>query len=254
MLEEDRAVYVAPRNIFTAGDILSIEQSNSDASALVISLRDGVSPLPLVNPPARVAVYMDGRHSAIAHLDYYDSSTPATLSGLLPGQIQRLMRALNIGQFGVMNGTNLSAVPRETTVAAGSSIKVDIFGSGMVDLRAYQVALDAVGGAIGALRVESMFVDTVRPDFAFSGLAVVTAADENRVRLLTALYEGSVDAVDEAYLGTIVFTAPRDYVGEVQIKVRAGNDTLLRNEAGSPVRYDVAETVIVNVTRPGQGN
>ena len=105
-------------------------------------------------------------------------------------------------------------VPRSPMVRAGEQLIVDIFASGIAELRAYEIALEVRPSDARQVRrltdapvavLESIGVDVARKDYVFDGLMSYPVVNVSRGRLAGASLEASVDIADRVYLGTYTY-------------------------------------------------
>ncbi len=142
--------------------------------------------------------------------------------------------------------------PAMTAVPAGEVdglILFDVFVSGVVDLRGYQVTLEAIGMKGDLLDLQDIWVDTVRPDYVFASQQVVTAVDLVGGRLAGAMFLGSVDAMRPAYVGTFAFNSPPEASGTFNAQVLLGKQSLLRTAASTPIAFKAGPAAVVAVEK-----
>ena len=141
--------------------------------------------------------------------------------------------------------------PAITAVLVGQDdglLLVDVFVSGVVDVRGYQVSLAATtGGNRGRLEIQDIWVDTSRADYVFASEEAVNAVDLVGGRLVGAMFSGSVDAMRPAYAGTFAFKATPDAQGNFKVSVQMGSQTLLRNSASQPIALKTGAAVVIAV-------
>jgi hypothetical protein len=150
--------------------------------------------------------------------------------------------------------SGIVSLERNRQAASGQRglVVVDVFLSGAVDLRGYQIALDAIGGGDtpsggGQLVLEDVRIDTNRADYVFHGLDSYPATDAVRGRLASALATGDKPSGDAAYLGTFTFRMSPDAIGTFSVEPRT-SETMLRDAAGTAigVQTDGGMTVAAN--------
>jgi len=105
-------------------------------------------------------------------------------------------------------------------VVAGDAVSVDVFVSDVPQLRTFQVAVEATGGASGSLDRVGASVDRNRTDYVFASTEAIDAADQQHGRIGATTMGGSVTAQDAQYLGTFTFVASRDASGSFEFVVR----------------------------------
>ncbi|MEK6677484.1 MAG: hypothetical protein AABZ47_17760 [Planctomycetota bacterium] len=240
MAEGGRVVYVSSKGLLGSTGVGSVSLDQNEGTLTLTAsglVSEGIS-------NGLVAVMVDGRVIALPTSSV--SSQGITLSGFQQGEAQRLSRIM-VAVPTAPAGTQLTLVARDSIVRAGDAATIDVFISGFTDLRAYQIALDAVGDEAGRLSLEDMMVDSSRPDYVFAGLQAVDAADKSKARLLSALFSGGVSASQPRYLGTYTFKVPTNSAGVITANVRINQDTLLRDSTGGPIAYTVASPARLSV-------
>jgi len=139
----------------------------------------------------------------------------------------------------------LSLVPRQQEYERDDIVDVDLFVSGVSDLRGYQVAVDVAVNGRQRLDLVGMSIENDREDYLYRARDRVEAFDASRTRLLSALYTNGAEREEQSYLATYTFRAAD--VGEFQVNVRVARDTFLVSsryerltvESASPARFDV---------------
>ncbi len=147
--------------------------------------------------------------------------------------------------------------PAMTAVPAGEVdglILIDVFVSGVVDLRGYQVTLETIGSEGEGLDVEDIWVDTARSDYVFADEQAVTAVDLVGGRLAGAMFSGSVDAMRPAYVGTFSFRPSPDAPEALSTQVRMGHHSLLRTATSAPITFKAGPAAVVAVGEGPGGN
>ncbi|MCK4659006.1 MAG: hypothetical protein KAV82_05740 [Phycisphaerae bacterium] len=138
-------------------------------------------------------------------------------------------------------------VPGSAVIQPGDLLKADVYISGVVDLRGYQLALDASGGTQGELTLESTSIDTERMDYVFAGLQDVHATYLARHRMASALMQGGIDSPSPEYLGTYSFRAAPDAEGAFLLQVRDDADTFLRDSARQAITIEQMSPATIHV-------
>jgi len=148
-------------------------------------------------------------------------------------------------------GIKLSGGSR--TISSGESVQVDVFASGLVDLRGYELSLfsSAVESTSrGMLNPTYLNIDESRADFVFKGLHNVHALDALKHRAVCALDSGGVSSNQERYLGTVTFTASPDASGQFTVSslLSDGSEGILAGDAnGDPITVNVTSDVLITV-------
>jgi len=233
--ENNETVFVAPDAAFGGGDVLSA-MPDSAASGATLLVRLTSNALAELNKSKtdRVAVLVQGRLVAAPLLEMVGDVLVLDLARLSSESVQRITKLLSASSA---TGTTVTLVPRESTVRPGELVSVDVFLTGVFDLRAYQIGVEIKTEQSAAPVVEDIAVETERTDFVFSGQAVVHAADPNQVRLTSALYSGGKTLDRRAYAGTFTYRMPMNATGTHLVQLRTGNRTLLRDSCGNSIDY-----------------
>jgi hypothetical protein len=116
------------------------------------------------------------------------------------------------------------------TVHAGELIEVQASIDGPLDaLRGYQLHLAATGGTRGVLELADMSIDTLRPDYAFAGVAATWRAFNRDISQMFAGMDAptGVPVDDGAYLATFTYRAPADAAGTFSVDVLYDGGTAL---------------------------
>ena len=129
----------------------------------------------------------------------------------------------------------LRLVPSTRSVEPGGAVTVDVFVSGVADLRGYEIALQATGGRGGHLGLESVCVDRERVDYVFNAREAFDVGDVDGQRVVGVMAEGGVESRGQAYLATLTFRASEDAHGKFDINQRDSGDTVLLDSVGSPL-------------------
>jgi hypothetical protein len=160
---------------------------------------------------------------------------------------------------GMIKGTTLTAstapiAPAGPTLSVVASTEApkgmhafDVFLTGAMDLRGYQVALSADGGTNGKLNLVDIHQDATRADFVFGSEQIVNAVDLNGGRVVGALFVGSVDAATPKYLGTFTYQPSSDATGTFTVKVQVSEETMLRDSTNSPIGYQAGAAGTVQI-------
>ncbi len=251
--DSGQVIFVAPRPAWGQGEVLAIESAPTEGQ-LSLRLTDEALERLATTDVRQVAVFVDNRVTAISNLKIEGEAGFVALTELLPGHAQRLSRVLEIApaEFGT---PTITAVAREAEAQAGSQVIVDVFVNSVMDLRAFQVAVDAMPTAEtrrGRIELKELFVETDRPNYVFVNDEAVNSADKKRGRILGAMYDGSIAALDRLYVATFVFGVSQDAQGTFQFQVRNNGDTLLRDADSLPVGFQVGVPATVRVNRPAQ--
>ncbi len=151
------------------------------------------------------------RDNVLIELSEIDAVSLSTITLRNTRQVQQ---AVDVGTAVVTLST------RSASVTPGDAVTVDVFVSGVDQLRTFQVSVEATGGTSGSLdRVEAS-VDRERADYVFATIQAIDAADQLHGRVGATTMGGSVNAQDKRYLGTFTFMASRDASGTFGFTVR----------------------------------
>jgi hypothetical protein len=201
---------------------------------------------------AHLAVFQGSNLIAAGSLTVDAAAGRAAISGLGAGELDRvtnLLRATNIMPAGPV----ITLVPSQSTFLSGGTITVDVFVTGVSDLRAYQVSLETLGGDAGRIALDNVRIESPRADFVFAGLQKVDAADSVGARVGSVLFNGSVDVPSTGYLGTFTLNASPDAKGTFVVRARMhdGSSMLVDGDnqhiaftagAGVPLQVNVPTT------------
>lgn len=149
----------------------------------------------------------------------------------------------------------VTVVVRQDTGLPKDLFAVDLFISGVVDLRGYQVAVDVRGGISGRLDPVDLTVDMARDDYVFASAQSFFATGFDQQRLAGVRLTGGVTTQGPGYLGTFVYRATSDASGDFEVSLRTWNDTMLRdsNEQVIPFVAGPAAWIKVEQNAPGRG-
>jgi hypothetical protein len=142
----------------------------------------------------------------------------------------------------------VSLRPSVRKIHAGSTFEVDVYATGIVDLRTYQLSLVTRGGDTGAVTVEALRIDENRTDYVFVDVDSIAAVDLAGKRLGATTLARGVTGEGPVYLGTFMLRASPDASGEFNLDLAvASGATLFRDSVLSaiPFRLESAELVVV---------
>ena len=150
------------------------------------------------------------------------------------------------GEQGAGGSTlDLALVAGESKLSAEGIYEFDVYASGFVDLRGYQIAVDPVGGTTGRLELKDIGIDATRPDYVFTALESYHAVDKTNRRLMCVLASGGVSSKGPVYLGSFAFGPTPDARGTFDLVLRTGDGTLLLDSFGRRIQLrSVTETTI----------
>jgi hypothetical protein len=214
---EGSTAYVAPRSIWSGGEVVSAQ---TRGSSLELTLTpDAAQRLNSLNPQGgdRLAIFVDGKLGSVGALKA--ASGRATISDLSAPYTERVVRLLN-GIRPAPTPTPISASMSLVPVGMqGGAYVFDVFVQGVTNLRIFQVGLAVEGGTAGSLVREDIRTDKTRPDYVFHDMQVVGETDELGGRLVGVLFDGAIDRAEPGYLGTYIFRPSPDAAGTFSINL-----------------------------------
>jgi len=132
----------------------------------------------------------------------------------------------------------ISLRPSARKILAGSTFDVDVYATGIVDLRTYQLALVTSGGETGMLTVEDLRIDGDRTDHVFASVDAIAATDMVGKRLGATTTSYGVAAPSTVYLGTFTLRASLDARGEFTLDLGVDEGaTLFRDSVFASVSF-----------------
>lgn len=250
----DRVVYngkqlfVSPSPSFTSGEIRSVEAADAGTSLQVVLTRSAASNLVSASSRAqtdRLAVFVGSRIVAAPTWETAEADGSTLIGGLSSEQANRLIALLS--REGVaFGGAVITATSPVAAIRAGDTFTVDTFVSGVADLGAFEIALDAADGTTGRIVIEDVEIVDTRSDFVFDPSAV-TAEDKTQFRAVGAMMQGGVNAEEPAYLATYTLRASDDASGSFAINVRTEGGALLRDSDALAISYRAGKDLIITV-------
>ncbi len=154
------------------------------------------------------------------------ADSPPSVGGCGPAASSEAIAAVNSNatrrlgdSFGGQLESGFTLVPRQRAIKAGGTVDVDVYASGVANLRGYEFGVTAGSGRRGALTLDAVSVDTDRADYAFAGLHNFPAIDSELGRVGAAVMGmgESIPANKRAYVGTFTFRASDDAAGAFNI-------------------------------------
>lgn len=255
-LTRDKTVYVAPKAALTGSEVTSVKaiqiRRGTDVElALTDEAAGRFGTLLRRHGVDHLAVFVGGRFVAAGAVAFDARESLAMISGLSSAQVQRITRLLS-GEALVLGGPAMTLIPSRRMLQAGGTLTMDVFVSGVADLRVYQATLDITGGTRGSLSVEDLSIDSERPDYVFHAQPKLDAVDRTGGRMGAVLISGGVDATSAKYLGTYTLRASDDALGTFSVNVRAdGSSSILWTSQNQPIRFGPGPAATISVgTRP----
>lgn len=251
----DVDVYVSRRVALTEAALLSTDSSTTRGRTSVsIALTDPglrrIRDMVRRNDVDRLVVIANGRIVAVTTFALNTSASSLTLTSLTSleaGQVTDLIALTPVG-------ATITLVPTQSRVFPGRPVSVDIFVSGMANLRTFQVSLEVVGGTSGSMTIEDIQIDHTRSDYVFGTLPKLDAPDLSGNRLGGLLMSGSVDATERSYLGTATLVPSSDAAGTFRVTVKGGDrSTLLWTSDSMPAKFrtEAATISVGSRVKPG---
>ena len=153
----------------------------------------------------------------------------------------------------VRETASIKLMPSQRTAHAGDIIDVDVYVTGVSNMRGYEAAVTVDGGRRGHLTLVDVSIDD-RKDYALGSLENVKAIDA-RGRFAAAVFDRSgVATVGWAYLGTFSFEVSADAVGAFRIGLNSGAEaTTLAYPNGDSINIGRVTPGMVLVTTPARG-
>ncbi|MFH1107984.1 MAG: CotH kinase family protein [Planctomycetota bacterium] len=133
-------------------------------------------------------------------------------------------------------------IPARVLIRPSEETAVDVYGSGLPELRAYQIGLVVTGGGgseSGGLLVDRAFIDSARSDYAFKGMNAYPVVANQETRVGNALLSGIVGTEDEVYLGTFVFRAVEAAEGVFHVTGEIRVDILLLDQRSATLNAEM---------------
>jgi hypothetical protein len=246
----DETLYVSPVTAIAPGDIVSTEslatRSGSDMSmTLTAEAAARLGDVLSKQPGDRVALYVSGQAVVSAGLRFDSNGGVATITGLSAAQAERVSSLMTRGSG--PSGPTLTAVASRAQIMPGETVNVDIYVSGVNELRTYQLTVDVTGGTAGALNTSDLWVTDSRPDFVFGNLQKLDGMDKVGSRIGVVLMSGSVNAEQSHYVGTFALTASDHASGAFRVNVSTGVNTGLWDAATERVAFSTGADTVITV-------
>jgi hypothetical protein len=234
-------MYVSPQAVFCGKDV---------ASARAIATCEGADLLMTLTEEAaghfarvfgeggvdQLAILSGKRLEAAGRVSFDAATGVATVSGLPEAQARRL--ADLVGRVATASpGPAIAVVPKARVLEPGDSTTLDVYVSGVADLRTYQVTLTITGGSSGDVTIEDLSIDTGRSDFVFFDRYQIEAVDRTIGRIGALLFAGGADATDASYVGTYTVLASDEASGVFHIGLGSVGQSFLSNAANEAVEF-----------------
>jgi hypothetical protein len=241
-LDDGQTVYVSPRVTFTSDEVVTALPGEA-RNGLDLTITADAAERIGRTPTDRLAVFVNGRLSAAPKVDEADEAGRVVISDLTATQLQRVSYALGVTSD--VTGATMRVVPRQTSAQPGDLVTVDVFVSGVPNLRTFQFGLDALGGRAGSLERQLGRFEEQRPDFVLGTQQAVKAVDDSRGRAGGTLFAGETDATNPMYLATFDYRVSDDASGSFVLKLRMENDnTFLHNGENQPIGFTPVNATI----------
>jgi hypothetical protein len=253
--DRNRTVYVARKAALTGTEV---------TAAQTIETRDGRDLVLTLNEPATtrfgeqwekhrgepVAIVSGDRLLAFGPGSFDAASSAVTVSGLSTDRALRTAQLLDASAV-MPGGPAITLVPAQRRVAPGDTVAVDVFVSGVSDLRVYQVTLGVEDGTTGTLTRREVMIDTSRSDYVFRNQQKLDAADQTLGRLGGVLFDKGVDATEKAYLGGYVFAVSPDASGTFTLRALTDSSTILM-DSNNQLQSFASQPVTITVGTAGR--
>lgn len=233
-------VFVSDKPLLSESEIVSVSDLDG---GLQLALTPEALAKVRDSGASQVALVQGGKLLATPQLATSATESAVQLTGLSTGEVNRLSRAIQARAV-VPVGAMFQVVAREESVQPGGTVTVDLFLSGAANVRTYQVAVEATGGDSGSLTRREGWIDADRPDYVFGTAQVIKAVDDVHGRAGAVLFDGGVNAMTQAYLGTFTFEASSDAAGDFVISARVGSDTFVGDPDLQQLPYRVQGSTI----------
>jgi hypothetical protein len=161
-------------------------------------------------------------------------------------------RSVPIAELAPAIATEFGSDPGRATVSLVASkpyyepdeeILIEVLLNRSLDLRGYQVALDASGGTTGYLLPADAQIHATRQDFVFAGLSSERTVDAARPSVTSVLPYGSVSAPTQHYLGTFAMRPSGDASGEFRLRL-CMSDSTMTDSFGDPIELRASEVAV----------
>lgn len=247
-------LFVGPRPTWTGKEVVSARTTDArDGAVMELTLTaDAAERLVTQRKNQggdRVAIYVDGKLMSSGALSAETSGSRATITGLNSPSTESVVRLLK--------GERPVPAPLPTTVSALISLVpagqsdgaylVEVYVQGVTNLRSYQVGLVTSGGMGGELVREEVEIDKTRPDFVFTNLEAISAADQVGGRLAGVLVDGGVNKETPAYLGTYAFRAAPGAAGTFEVAIDSDVKTFLADSKNQMIEFRAGPAVSISV-------
>ncbi len=195
-----------------------------------------------------LVIFVGRKTVGAGELSFDAAEGSVKITGLSVEQAEQLVRVLNRPSPA---GATFTAVADRTTIQPGETATLDVFLSGASNVRTYQVTLVVSGGSSGQLNFDNLSIDTERSDYVFGTLEDLHAVDQTGHRMGAVLMQGSVEAINPAYVGSYTMRASSDASGVFEVNVRLDDDaSILWNSDQRPIPFSAGQAVAISVGTP----
>lgn len=250
-----RTLFVSGKTGISSGDVVSTEAFESrDGSDVELSLTkagaDRLSSL-MKDAGATQAVLFSGRKALMAGtISLSGDQGIATIAGLNAGDAEQFSQMIQGRR--TIGGPTLTVVAGTTSIAPDGAVTLDVFVSGVANLRTYQTKLGISGGDAGRLTVDDLFVDHARADYVFGTAQKLDAVDRYGDRIGAVLMDGGVDAMDAKYVGSYTVRASSDASGAFSVNViTADRSSIVMDSENKELAVGTGPSAIITVGRTG---
>lgn len=233
---DNSTAYVSPRPLFTGSDVVSTQVRDGSGIEFTLS-PEATQRLTTLQGVDQLALYIDGNLATVSKFATNGGRvTVMQLNSSYTDRVVKMLSGVQPAPAPVQASASINVVPVGTQ---NGLYIVDVYVEGVTSLRTYQVALSVNGGTAGQLVREDVEVDIARPDFVFTGLDVIDAADQVGGRIASVVKAGTVDRSEPGYLGTFAFRPSSEATGTFEITVDVSSATLLANSDNEMIAFRV---------------
>jgi hypothetical protein len=239
-------VYVAPRPIWSGGEVISAQSRESGVLDLTLNSEATRRVTELARESGnRVAVFVDGKLVSVGGFTADSGRLSITgLNQLSTDSVLRLLSGVRPAPQPTPTSAFMSVVPAGVD---GDLYYFDVFIQGVQSMRSYQVGLNVEGGNSGNLVREEVAIDEERPDFVFTQLDYLAPADQIGGRAAGVLKDGVVNRVEPGYLATFAFRATPDASGTFQVSIDTGSKSLLADSQNDMMEFQTSAPAMVTI-------
>lgn len=245
--------YVASDAVLTGADVQGAESLQRGTALSLIVGSDAA---------ARVARSMAGTDRLAIIVDGILVDAPRVRASAGDGRV--VLRDLSVARGehldNVLSHTSVTGNapvitlrPISNIVQADGMFTVEVFVRNVVDLKAFQVNVQATSASTGRLMPSAANIDSDRADYAFTGVGeTIAGANVYRGIVGGVAIDGSVTTTEERYLGTFHFQVPDASTDTFFVNVSVTTETFLANSKTERSSYKIASPVMIATSTPAQ--